>query len=240
VFSSALARIADSTTDELAHTFELARAAGLDDEQLAVALAERLDFESIARLIDHAHRLQLRAAIWRRLAGVEAGTPGTVTGAIGFVDLVGFTALARDLEGDELAALVGRFSDVAHDAVVEQGGRIVKTIGDEVMFITDTPSAAASIALSLAERSAEDDLLPAVRAGAAYGQLIAREGDYFGPVVNQASRLTDVARPGEVLVSAELATALPAVAGIAARRQGARRLRDIGRVDVFRLERARR
>jgi adenylate cyclase len=105
------------------------------------------------------------------------------------------------------------------------------------MFVSDTPSAAAFIAMSLAERSAADDVLPAVRAGVAYGRLLAREGDYFGPVVNQASRLTDLARPGEVLVSSELAAALAPAAGIAARRFGSRRLRDIGRVEVFRLER---
>lgn len=238
VLSSSFSRVADSETDELAHSFGLAKEAGLDDEQLAVALAERLDFDGITQLIDHAHRLQLRAAIWRRLAGIGPSTPGTVTGAVGFVDLVGFTALAKDLEGDDLGDLVARFADVAHDSVVEQGGRVVKTIGDEVMFVSDTASAAASIALMLAERSAQDDLLPSVRSGVGYGQLLAREGDYFGPVVNQASRLTGIARPGEVLVSSELAAALAPVAGIVARRRGVRRLRDIGRVEVFRLERA--
>ena len=237
VLSSSLARVADSETDELTHSFGLSHEAGLDDEQLSVALAERLHFDGIAQLIDHAHRLQLRAAIWRRLAGVDPSTPGTVIGAVGFVDLVGFTALAQDLEEDDLGALVVRFSDLAHDSVVEQGGRVVKTIGDEVMFVSDTASAAASIALMLAERSAEDDLLPLVRSGVGYGQLLAREGDYFGPVVNQASRLTGIARPGEVLVSSDLAAELAPATGIVARRRGTRRLRDIGRVDVFRLER---
>jgi len=237
VLSSSLARVADSETDELARSFELAIEAGLDEKQLSIALAERLDFDGIAQLFDHAHRLQLRAAIWRRLAGVDPSTPGTVAGAVGFVDLVGFTALAKDLEGEELATLVARFTDVAHDAVVEQGGRVVKTIGDEVMFVSDTAGAAASIALTLAERSEADDVLPAVRSGVSFGQLLAREGDYFGPVVNQASRLTDIARPGQVLVSSELASALAPAAGIAARRDGSRKLRDIGRVEVFRLER---
>jgi adenylate cyclase len=237
VLSSSLARVADSETDELAQSFALAREAGLDDDDLAQAVAERLDFESIAQLLDHAHRLQLRAAVWRRLAGVSAATPGMVVGAVGFVDLVGYTALANDLETDDLAALVARFSDITHDCAAEHGGRVVKTIGDEVMFVSETASAGASIALTLAERTKEDDLLPAVRAGVGYGQLLAREGDYYGPVVNQASRLTDLARPGQVLVSSELAAALAPAAGIAARRYGVRRLRDIGRVEIFRLER---
>jgi len=238
VLSSSLARVADSETDELSQSVRLAREAGLGDEQLALAFAERLDFEAIARLIDHAHRLQLRAAIWRRLAGVDPSTPGSVTGAVGFVDLVGYTALAEDLDDDDLGALVARFADVAHDTVVAEGGRIVKTIGDEVMFVSDTASAAVAIAVRLTERSSGDELLPSARAGVGFGSLLAREGDYFGPVVNLASRLTDLARPGHVLASAELASALAPASGFVARRQGSRRLRDIGRVEVFRLERA--
>src|SRR6185295_7071430 len=101
------------------------------------------------RLIDHAHRLQFRAAIWRRLAGVDASTPGSISGAVGFVDLVGYTALAEDLDDDDLGALVARFSEVAHDTVVAEGGRIVKTIGDEVMFVCDNATTAAVIAVTL-------------------------------------------------------------------------------------------
>jgi adenylate cyclase len=237
VLSSSLARVADSETDELSHSIRLGRAADLDDEDMAVAIAERLDFDAIARLLDHAHRLQLRAAIWRRLAGTDPSTPDTVSGGVGFVDLVGYTAIVQDLDDDELGALVARFADLAHDAVVSQGGRIVKTIGDEVMFVTDTATAAAAIAVSLTERSKDDKLLPAVRAGVGYGPLLAREGDYFGPVVNLASRLTDLARPGQVLASAEVAEALRTGSGVVAGRHGLRRLRDIGRVEVFRLKR---
>jgi adenylate cyclase len=237
VMSASLARVADAETDELSHSIHLAREAGIDDEELADLLARRLDFDGISQLIDHAHRLQLRAAFWRRLAGTTATTPGTIVGAVGFVDLVGYTALAEDLDSAELSALVARFGDIAHDAVVAEGGRIVKLIGDEIMFVTDTPLAAARTAVLLAERSKSDEMLPAVRAGVAYGTLLAREGDYFGPVVNLASRLTDLARPGSVLASAELVAALASANGITARRIVTRRVRDIGRVEVYRLKR---
>src|SRR6185503_9537109 len=103
----------------------------------AEVLAEHADFEGVARLIEHVYRLQLRAAMWRRLAGNEPSAIGTVEGAVGFVDLVGYTALAEELEDESLAELVQRFVDLAHDTVVRAGGRIVKTIGDEVMFVTD-------------------------------------------------------------------------------------------------------
>ncbi len=127
---------------------------------------------------------------------------------VGFVDLVGYTALAEGLDDDELAALIERFSALAHDTVVTAGGRIVKTIGDEVMFIADQPAAGASIALELSAASTHDPVLPEARAGLAFGPVLSREGDYFGVVVNLASRLTRLAFPGTVLVSSDVAAAL--------------------------------
>ena len=51
------------------------------------------------------------------------------------------------------------------------------------------------------ERGAdEDDQFPQVRAGIAYGEVVSRLGDVYGPTVNIAARLTSVARPGTVLV----------------------------------------
>lgn len=238
VLSSALARAADTETDDIAHSFAQARAAGIDDEALAEMLADRLHFEVISKLIDHAHRLQLRAAIWRRLAGGEPHGPGTVDSAVGFVDLVGYTALSQMMEDDELTQLLERFGALTHETVAAAGGRIVKTIGDEIMYITDTASTAAAIAVSLVEDTADDEVLPDVRAGVACGTLLSREGDYFGPVVNLASRLTELAKPGSVLVSAELASALAGDARFRARRIPSRKIRDIGRVEVFRLERS--
>ena len=237
VLSSALARVADAETDDFASSIELARRSGLGDEELALLLARRLDFREIAELIDHAHRIQLRAAIWRRLAGTEPGTPATIDGGIGFVDLVGYTALSNVLEPEQLGELVTHFGELAHDTAARQGGRIVKTIGDEVMFVTESATVGAAIAVELVERSAADEMLPAVRAGVAFGPLLAREGDYFGPVVNLASRLTEIARPGQVLASAELVAGLVPAVGIAPRRSFSRRIRDIGRVEIFRLER---
>jgi adenylate cyclase len=236
VLSSSLARIADAETDDIARSFGMAREAGLDDEQLAELLCARLDFDAIARLIDHAHRLQLRAAVWRRLAGGDPDAQGAVVSAVGFVDLVGYTALSQMLDDSELSALVQRFGDLAHDTVAGAGGRIVKTIGDEVMFIADTAATAASIALQLTERTTGDELLPDTRAGLAFGALLSREGDYFGPVVNLASRLTELARPGSVLVSTELAEPLEGDPRFRLRRIPSRKIRDIGRVEVYRLE----
>jgi adenylate cyclase len=144
--------------------------------------------------------------------------------------------LSEELDIDDLLQLVERFSAIAHDTVVSAGGRIVKTIGDEVMYITDTASTAAAIALQLTEASRGDALLPQTRAGVACGAVLSRDGDYFGPVVNLASRLTEMARPGTVLVSADLAAVLAHDERFSFRRMTGRRIRDIGRVDVYRLD----
>jgi adenylate cyclase len=215
-----------------------ARQAGLSDEDVAELIRQRLDFNLIARLVDHVHRLQLRAAVWRKLAGSEPGTPGTVEATVGFVDLVGYTALAEGLDDEELGALIEHFAALAHDTVVSAGGRIVKTIGDEVMFITEDPAVAASIARRLAEASTQDEVLPDARAGLAYGPVLSREGDYFGQVVNLASRLTELAFPRTVLVSSDLAAALDGNPQFSLRRLSRRRVRGIGRIDVYRLDSA--
>jgi adenylate cyclase len=238
VLSASFARIADAETDDIARSFGMAHEAGLGDEQLAELLSERFDFEDIARLLDHTHRLQLRAAVWRRLAASNPADPGSVPATVGFVDLVGYTAMAQMLDDDELSSLVTRFGDVSHDTIVPAGGRIVKTIGDEVMYITDNAATAADIALTLVSLTGADEVLPDVRAGLACGSVLAREGDYFGPVVNLASRLTEVARPGSVLVDETVAQALAGDGRFRLRRIPSRRIRDIGRVEVWRLERA--
>jgi adenylate cyclase len=235
VLSSALARIADAESDDIARSVDEARQAGISDETLAKLLSENFRFEDISRLVDHAHRLQLRAAIWRKLALGVPGDPGTVDVAVGFVDLVGYTAIAEGLDDRELGILVERFASIAHDTVVVAGGRIVKTIGDEVMFIADSPATAADIALRLTDASTRDPVLPETRAGIAAGTVLSREGDYFGPVVNLASRLTELAYPGTVLVSSDVATALTGDDRFVVGRLLRRRVRGIGRLDLYRL-----
>lgn len=238
VVSASLARIADTITDEIARSFREAAMSGMSDEDIAELVADRINIDDIAELLVHVYRLQLRAAVWRRLANTARDAPGTVTLAVGFVDLVGYTALSQMLDDEELAQLVQRFGDVTHDTVTAAGGRIVKTIGDAIMFITDTARTAAEIALRLTEQTAGDELLPQTRAGLAYGGVLSREGDYFGPVVNLASRLTEIARPGSALISTELADALGSTPEFRLRRIPSRRIRDIGKVEVFRLERS--
>lgn len=126
-----------------------------------------------------------------------------VTLAVGFLDLVGFTALSQELDIHELVDLVKNFEAQAHERAHECGVRIVKLIGDEVMIVAEHPADAARFSTELAA-SLDAAVLP--RGGLAYGDLINIHGDYFGPVVNLAARLTDAAVPGEVLVDDVVAT----------------------------------
>jgi adenylate cyclase len=239
VVGAALARIAEVQSDAVLRALQEARASGLSDEQVAALVPESLDWDRISRLLDYTMRLQLRAALWRKYAGGEPGEGGEQVLTAGFVDLVGYTALSQELEEEELAGLVSRFEEIAYDTVAAHGARVVKMIGDEVMFVSEEPAAAARIALELSERSTVDDVLPEVRAGLAYGPVVAHEGDYYGPVVNLASRIVELARPGSVLTSADVHETLASDASFEFQRLRSRKIRDIGRVEVWLLERLR-
>jgi adenylate cyclase len=124
---------------------------------------------------------------------------------VGFVDLVGFTSRSVELDAESLADLVTRFEATANDTITTLGGRLVKLIGDEVMFVAVAPEDGVRIADSLLrEFGSTPDLTP--RGGMAYGPVLARAGDYFGSNVNLAARLVDQAVPGEILLTEELAT----------------------------------
>ena len=179
-----------------------------------LATDERALIRFIERVVPDLEHLQTFA--WRRhLAAYAIRALGTAvqdadagSQVVGFADMVGFTTLTRRVSETELVAVVDRFDAVTAEVVAENHGRIVKMIGDEVLFAADDPGHGAEIALSLLERAEDDDELPPLRAGMAYGRVLSRFGDVYGSVVNLASRLTSMARPGSVLVDRELADAL--------------------------------
>jgi len=171
VFAGSLAKIAEVESDALATAVRERRLEGVPDEEIAMQLADSLDWTRFSRLIDYALRLQLRASARRKLTATDPQAIGAEDLAVGFVDLVGYTALSQELEPEELGALVSRFEELAYDTVAEHGGRVVKTIGDEVMFVAADNADAATIALRLTERSAVDELLPEARAGLAGGTV---------------------------------------------------------------------
>ena len=120
---------------------------------------------------------------------------------IGFVDLVGFTPITAAATTHELMDLVLEFEGQAYDLVTEHGGRVVKFIGDEVMFITVDPMSAATIVQKMFRQLRSRAVTP--RAGMAYGNVLPHGGDYYGSIVNLASRVADIAVPFEILVTSE-------------------------------------
>ncbi|MBO2464714.1 adenylate/guanylate cyclase domain-containing protein [Actinomadura violacea] len=207
----------------------------------ALAATEELR-PAFERLLLHGWRRQLTAA-GMRAAAVTAAAPsdpaaGLAHLAVGFADVVSFTRLSRSLDADALAAFVERFESASAEIVADLGGRIVKTLGDEVLFVATDPSAAAEIGLRTAERFNEDPEFPKVRVGLAYGEVIQRLGDVFGTPVNLAARLTATAYPGTVLIDGEMASALPSGGRFDIASLRPRPLQGLGRVRPRLLRRA--
>jgi adenylate cyclase len=119
--------------------------------------------------------------------------------------------------------MVEDFESTAAEVIARHHGRVVKTVGDGVLFTAASAADAVEIGLELPDAwSAEER--PPLRTGAAYGAVLTRLGDVYSPVVNLASRLTSLARPGTLLVDRELADRLRDVPGY--------RVRPLRRVSV--------
>jgi adenylate cyclase len=187
-------------------------------------------------MLEQVWRRHLQVAARRRL--LRGDPEGGVGLVVGFADLVGFTALAQQVSDAELAEVVAQFERLAYDVVIAGGGRVVKMIGDEVMFLLEDPVAAAEIALGLADASRDAAELSDVRVGLAVGRVLEREGDAFGATVNLASRATAIAYPGTVVVSPELRAILEDHPEYDFKSMRPRYLKNIGRVSLSVLRRA--
>ena len=234
VIGSSMARIADA---ELVPGGTVAVEG--DPILIAEAVASIADstIPAMAKLLEYVWRRQMATAIQRsmmlRSHGLVPGQSPVL--AVGFADMVGFTLLSQHLSDEELAAVVRRFEQISHDIVTGRNGRIVKMIGDEAMFVVDSVEEAARIALALADAYADDDLLSDVRVGLACGPVLLHDGDYFGPTVNLAHRIVNIANPGTVLISDEFKSALmeQAPGEFVARPLRPRVLKDLGRVQLW-------
>ena len=152
----------------------------------------------------------LQSYVWRRhvlsaasrfVADPEAVGSNSSKLAVAFIDIVGYTARSRTLSEEELVAWIEEFEDAIALLVVDAGGRVIKNLGDAVLYVCDTPLAAVDVAMTAVARGADEaDTFPEVRAGLAYGDVVTRLGDVFGPTVNIASRLCSVARPSSVVI----------------------------------------
>jgi class 3 adenylate cyclase len=223
VIGSAMARIADAVVSAFLVNVEQA-ARGSDQVGMSVA---RANAEAAALLpfvgetMDVLLRQHLIAAR-RTILGddIDAGYE-TQRMAVGFVDLVGSTALAQRLSAREFGAMLTEFENLTADTITAAGGRVIKLIGDEVLYIAGDEPIACRIALVLTEQLANHPRVPRVRAGVAGGDVLLRDGDVFGPVVNLAARAVKLAGPGEVVAP----PAVAAAAGLRAESLGSQSLK---------------
>ncbi len=203
VLGSSLARLAETVVSMfLQEIEEPIKAEGRGHLALAQANLEvTRALDTVPAVMNILFREHVEDAITRSEASrTTMHEPGTVRMAIGFVDLVGFTPLSQQLGAHELAAVVESFEATAFDLVARHQGRVVKLIGDEVMFATVEATAACEVALGLAEAFADDSSVTP-RGAVASGPVLSRGGDYYGAVVNLASRAAELAVPYEILTT---------------------------------------
>jgi class 3 adenylate cyclase len=209
LMGSAMARLADAIVSAFLVNVE---PAVRDEDPVGLGVA-RANAEASALMptVNAALDILLRQHIIaaRRTVLGDAADSGCETQrlCVGFVDLVGSTALAHRLSTRELGAVLTEFENVAADTVTEHGGRIVKLIGDEILYTTVDERSACRIAIDLTAAFGDHPRVPIVRTGIAAGDVLLREGDVFGPVVNLAARAVKVASPGEIVAPATIPTA---------------------------------
>ena len=175
------------------------RAANLVPEMFTWLSARYLEHRSVSGIVEGFERFLASRGLAPPPAPQEPP-------AIVFVDLSGFTTLTRE-RGDEsavhAAAMLQRRAD---DAARKHGGRLVKLLGDGAMLRLTDPAVGVSAAMDLVETMSGEGALSS-HGGVHMGPVIERDLDVFGQTVNLASRIADVAGPGEVLVSAAVAQA---------------------------------
>lgn len=205
----------------------MSRRHDLDDPAARLQVLRELDrlAPALEEQLVHAWRRQLAALAGRisvefgeggvhdELAPVRDGGELPLPRAVGFADIVAFTRLTASLHASEFTSFIQAFEARARDIVVANGGRVVKTVGDALLFIADDVATGAAVALGLAEAADSGDEVTGiagrpVRVSLVWGRVLSRFGDVFGPSVNLASRLTDEAEPSTVLTDAATAALL--------------------------------
>jgi len=239
VMGASMARIGDATS-----TVVRGRLPSMSVASSGSELATATAFAAIAagvpqmgRMLDTLYRHHLESARmhFERTESWDIVGEGGIRVAVGFADLCGFTGLTQQLRMDELSQLLTGFEQIAADVVADHAGRLVKFIGDAVMYVTPDVVSAVAVADDLIA-SAEINGLQA-RAGITSGTALAMDGDYFGPVVNLAARLVGIADPGDVLVSDDVVERLGDRRS--AKSLGLQRMRGFADpVSVSRLDRA--
>jgi adenylate cyclase len=167
-------------------------------EQLIPLMEEQLDYVFNLHM-----REGIRSDVVTATERATGQVPGSREVAVAFADLVDFTKLGEHLPPEELGGVAGELAEMAGQ-VATGSVKLVKTIGDAAMLVAPDNEALIDAAIELVARADEArEGFPQLRAGVAWGKALNRAGDWYGSPVNVASRVTSVARPGSVLVTAD-------------------------------------
>jgi adenylate cyclase len=232
-----MARLSDWEVSAMVHHVEsqgrpedrgvgVAKAAAAATEEFNVRFEE---------LLTYAWRRHMSAAL-ARLVASEAEDLGTTQVTVGFADIVSFTALSNTLTEDKIGDLVEVFESRCADVIAQQQGRVIKSLGDSVLFVNEDPIRAYDTAEGIINVIGRDPRMPDVRLGLASGSVVTRLGDVFGPPVNMAARLTAVARRNRIIVDEPTAALLPPQQ-FETRRLPARPVRGFGIVEPVAVRR---
>lgn len=237
----------------------MARMHEVDDPGARLRVLQELDrvAPALEEQLVHAWRRQMAALTGRisvefggdiprsELEPVRDGGELPLPRAVGFADIVAFTRLTASLRATEFTDFIQAFEARARDIVTANGGRVVKTVGDALLFIADDVETGARVALGLAEAadlSQGDETTGIagrpVRVSLVWGRVLSRFGDVFGPSVNLASRLSDQAEPSTVLMDTGTAHLLESNAAFKVQALEARDLPGLGELTPVQLLRA--
>lgn len=210
ILGNAMARVAEAggTMVRMAQP-DLLMAISNDELTTAMAYREITEItQTFGVLIDAVFRQHIISAR-THFEGVITDASANVTCGVGFADLTGFTQLTQVMDPTDLFDLLMEFGGSVSDTVHTDGGRVVKFIGDEVMWVTSTPELLVKVAMDLVEHPRAREAGLKVRAGLGYGSVLGIYGDYFGNPVNLAARLVAAAAPGQILASSDVRDQLP-------------------------------
>lgn len=205
-----MSRLADWQVTILVDQLEADIVRGKSESRAEAALElAQTSVPGFERLMVHVWRRHLAAAAARLTALGENDQALLSTDlTVGFADMTRFTALSNRLDEDALASVVEEFETRCGDLITSAGARVIKTLGDAMLFVHPDPVEATRISLDIISTIGARPKLPDVRVGLATGSVLSRLGDVFGPPVNLAARLSQVARANRVLVDQATADAL--------------------------------
>jgi adenylate cyclase len=231
-----MARLSDWEVSAMVHHLDLLGTAGQRPglPQATAAVTEEFN-KRFEGLLTYAWRRHMSAAL-ARLEASEAEDLGTTQVTVGFADIVSFTALSNTLTQEKIGDLVELFESRCADVIAVQQGRVIKSLGDSVLFVNEDPIRAYDTAEGIINVIGRDPRMPDVRLGLATGSVVTRLGDVFGPPVNMAARLTAVARRNRIIIDEPTASMLPADQ-FETRRLPARPVRGFGIVEPVAVRR---